>query len=118
MNYINFEAGNKTYKLRLTTRNTVLLERQIGCNPVNIFGNDPQNPQIPTITTMVAVLHAAAQQYNHGVSMDNAYDIFEDFLADGHSITDFIPVIIELYQTSGIMPKPKANQEEKVIKND
>ena len=30
MNFINFEVGNKTYKLRLNTRNIVLLEKQLG----------------------------------------------------------------------------------------
>lgn len=58
MNYIDFEAGNKTYRLRLSTRNIVLLEKQLGCNPLSIFGN---GETVPTITTMVAILHAALQ---------------------------------------------------------
>ena len=32
MNYINFVAGNKEYKLRLSTRAIVALEKQLGCN--------------------------------------------------------------------------------------
>jgi hypothetical protein len=108
MNYIDFEAGNKSYKLRLTTRNIVLLEKQLGCNPINIFGN---GDTVPTITVMVAVLHASLQQYHHGITLNDAYDIFDAYMADGHSSVDFIPTILEIYKASGIVPKD--NEEAK-----
>ena len=108
MNYINFEVGNETYKLRLSTRNIVALEKQLGCNPLSIFGS---GDTVPTITVMVAVLHAALQQYNHGITMNNAYDIFDEYLADGHSTVDFIPVILEIYKASGIIPKNIEDEE-------
>lgn len=107
MNFINFEAGNNTYKLRLNTRNIVLLEKQLGCNPLNVFGN---GDTVPTITTMVAILHASMQQYNHGITLNDAYDIFDAYMEDGHASTDFIPVIIDIYKASGIIPKDN-NQE-------
>lgn len=109
MNYIDFEAGNKTYKLRMSTRNIVLLEKQLGCNPLNIFGN---GDTVPTITVMVSILHAALQQYNHGITLNDAYDIFDDYIADGNASTDFIPVILDIYKTSGIIPKDVTNTEE------
>lgn len=102
MMYYDFEAGNKAYKLRLNTRNIVALEKQLGCNPVSIFG---RGDTIPTVTVMVTVLHASLQQFQHGISMDDAYNIFDDYLNDGHSMTDFIPVILEIYRTSGIVGK-------------
>lgn len=102
MNYIDFEVGNKSYRLRLNTRNIVLLEKQLGCNPLSIFGN---GETVPTITVMVSVLHASLQQYNHGITMNDAYDIFDDYLAEGHSSVDFLPVILDIYRASGIIPK-------------
>ena len=102
MMYADFLAGNEQYKLRLSTRAIVALEKQIGCNPLSIFG---AGDTIPTITTMVAILHAALQQYQHNISLSDAYDIFDKWLADGHAMTDFIPVIIELYQVSGLINK-------------
>jgi hypothetical protein len=105
MNYIDFEAGNKTYKLRLNTRNIVLLEKQLGCNPLHIFLGSDGGERIPTITEMVAVFHASLQQYNHGITMNDAYDIFDEYLADNHSATDFIPVILDIYKASGVIPK-------------
>lgn len=108
MNYIDFEVGSENYKLRLSTRNIVLLEKQLGCNPLGIFGS---GETVPTITTMVAVLHAALQQYNHGITLNDAYDIFDEYLAEGHSSVDFIPVIIDIYKASGIIPKDNKETE-------
>ena len=104
MNYINFEVGNETYKLRLNTRNIVLLEKQLGRNPLNIFLENGKE-RIPTITEMVSVLHASLQQYNHGITVNDAYDIFDNYLDEGKSTTDFISVILEIYRASGIVPK-------------
>lgn len=100
MNYVDFTAGNNTYKLRLTTRSIVALEKQMGCNPLAIFGN---GDKIPTITIMVQILHASLQALEHSISLDKAYDIFDTWLADGHAMTDFIPIIIEIYKASGLI---------------
>ena len=100
MMYVDFTAGNKDYKLRLNTRNVVALEKQLGCNPLGIFGN---GDTIPTITQMVNVLYASLQQLNHGISLNEAYDIFDAYLDDGHSATDFIQVILDVYKVSGII---------------
>ena len=102
MNYIDFTAGDKEYKLRLNIRNTIALEKVLGQNPLTIFGN---GDTIPTITVMVHILHTSLQQYQHGISLNDAYDIFEVWLNDGHTITDFIPVIIEIYKVSGIIQR-------------
>ena len=100
MMYVNFTAGNKDYKLRLNTRNVVMLEKQLGCNPLSIFGD---GETLPTVTQMVNILYASLLQYNHGISLIDAYDIFDAWLEDGHSTTDFINIIIEIYKASGII---------------
>lgn len=106
MMYIDFPVGEKTYKLRLTTRATVGLEKQIGVNPLLIFGANGDT--IPTITVMVSVLHASLQALEHGISMMDAYDIFDNWLADGHTATEFIAVIMEIYKTSGLIQGEKS----------
>ena len=109
MNYVDFTAGNKDYKLRLNTRGVVALEKQLGCNPLAIFGN---GETIPTVTVMVAILHASLQQYNHGISQNDAFDIFDAWLDEGHSTVDFVNVILEIYKASGIVPNSVDAQEE------
>lgn len=107
MLYFDFEAGNKSYKLRLNTRNVVALEKQIGCNPLGIFKS---GDTIPTVSEMVSVLFFSLQQYQHGISMNDAYDIFDNFLADGNSVTDFISVILSIYSVSGITKEIKEGE--------
>ena len=109
MLYIDFEADKKAYKLRLTTREIVSLEKRLGCNPLMIFGN---GDKVPSITDMVAILHASLQPYHHGITYEAALDIFDAYLQE-HVVTDFIPVIIEIYKASGIIAKDKqASTEE------
>lgn len=108
MMFYEFTAGNKDYKLRLNTRNIVSLEKQLGCNPLAIFGN---GDVLPTITQMVAVLHASLQSMHHGIDMAAAYDIFDEFLADGNNMTDFLPVIVEVYKVSGLIGNKEVSSE-------
>lgn len=110
MLYYDFEVNNKAYKLRLNTRNIVALEKSIGCNPLAIFG---KGDTIPTVTAMVSVLHNSLQQYHHGLTLNDAYDIFDEYLADGHMNTDFINVIVEVYKVSGIIKDESGENAEK-----
>jgi hypothetical protein len=110
MMFYDFEAGGKTYKLRLSTRNIVSLEKQLGCNPLAIFGD---GSTIPTVSTMVYVLFHSMQQYNHGITLDDAYGIFDNYLDDGHAITDFIAIILEVYKVSGIIKNSAEGANEK-----
>jgi hypothetical protein len=113
MLFYDFEAGGKNYRLRLTTRNIVGLEKQLGCNPLSIFGD---GSVIPTVSTMINVLFYSMQQYNHGITLNDAYDVFDSFLADGHTVPEFIPVILEVYKVSGIIGR-EANAGEQNEKN-
>lgn len=108
MMYFDFEAGNKAYKLRLNTRNIVALEKQLNGNPLSIFGD---GTKLPTVAELVAVLWASLQQYHHGITMNDAYDIFDKYLEDGHIMTDFFNVVLEVYKVSGlIQTEPEATK--------
>ena len=106
--FYEFEAGNKAYKLRLNTRNIVDLEQKIGGNPLSIFGS---GDRIPTVTEMVTILHCSLQQYEHSLTVNDAYNIFDAYLADGNSTTDFIKTIVEIYKVSGIIKEQEANEK-------
>lgn len=112
MMYVDFNVGDKNYKLRLGTRQIVALEKQLGCNPIAIFGT---GDTIPTVTTMVNVLFNSLQQLNHGISLNDAYSIFDEYIAEGHATTDFIETIIEIYKVSGIIRDEQ--EEDDVEKN-
>lgn len=111
MMYVDFTAGEKTYKLRLATRNIVALEKAIGRNPVSVFGMSEENMRIPTVTEMVHILHNSLQKFQHGITINDAQDIFDAYLED-HNMTDFVQVITDIYKVSGIMRDPKEELEE------
>lgn len=115
MLYIDFEAGNKAYKLRLTTRGIVALEKKLGCNPVSIFGD---GTRVPSITQMVDILHASLQTYHHGITLDDTYNLFDEYLADGHTMVDFIPVIVDIYKSSGIIGNDKVNNSKEAEEDE
>lgn len=108
MTYIDFQAGANEYKLRLSTRAIVALEKTLGCNPLLIFGN---GDRIPTVTEMVSILHASLQQFHHNINMDAAYGIFDAYLEDGHAVTDFIAVIVDIYKQSGLIREQEGAEE-------
>ena len=104
MMYTDFTAGNRNYRLRLNTRSLVQLEKQLGKNPVAVFANISET-NLPTITDMVNILYCSLQAYEHGITLNTAYDIFDDYVADGHNPMEFINVIYEIFVASGLIPK-------------
>ena len=108
MLFYDFIVGDNTYKLRLNTRNIVQLEKAIGCNPLAIFGN---GDTIPTVSVMVSVLHSSLQQYQHNITLADAYDIFDRYIECGNTATDFISVILDIYKVSGLIKKSEIGEK-------
>lgn len=109
MMYVDFNAGGQDYKLRLATRNIVALEKAIGVNPLGIFG---KGDELPSITTMVTILWQSLQKFHHGITLNDAYDIFDSYLEE-NGMTDFITVILDIYRVSGIIRDGEVNNSEK-----
>lgn len=108
--YTEFKAGEHTYKLRLTTQGVVALEKSLGYNPLQMFmGID--DDVLPKLGDMIIVLHRMLQPYNHGISIDDTYDIFDDFVKDGHTMWDIIPVLIQAFQDAGFLPKEEGDSK-------
>ena len=108
MFYVDFNAGGKDYKLRLNTRNTITLEKMLGCNPLAIFGD---GETMPTITTLVNVLYCSLLQLQHGITLDDAYNIFDEYLTDGHTATEFLSVVINIFKVSGLIKGDAATKK-------
>ena len=113
MMYYVLDTGIKTYKLRLNTRNIVELEKKLGGNPLIIFDNVSEDgfSGLPTVGQMITVLHYSLQQFNHGISMNDTYDIFDEWLANGNEWTEFFNIIVEIYKVSGIIKEAEDNEK-------
>lgn len=100
MLYYEFPVGSKVYQLRLTTRNLIKLEQKIGCNPLTIFG---KGDTVPPISTLITILWASLQQPNKSYTEDEVYDIYDEWIDDGHAVAEFIPIILNIYKVSGLI---------------
>lgn len=109
MLYTEFVVGEKTYKLRLGIRTIIQLEKDLGMNPVMIFAN-AANKHAPTMEQMVLVLYHSLHYENPEITMDETYDIFDAWLADGHITGDFVTVITSVFMESGIFKKEKTEK--------
>ena len=108
MNYVEFNVSGKEYKLRLSVRSVVALEKALGKNPIYIFMNK-ENNNIPTIEEMVMVLAHALKAYHPELTMDDAYDLFDKWIDEEHIMGDFVQVLTELYILSGLFKKQEKN---------
>lgn len=112
MLYTTVTIDNKEYKCRLTTKSLVDLEKKLNGNPLSIFLNITNN-ELPKLADLLLVFHASLQSYNHGVSLDEVYNIYDKYIDEGHTFMDFIPVIMEIYKVSGLFQEEAKEETEK-----
>ena len=60
---------------------------------------------------MVNVLYAALQAFHSDITLEQTYDIFDNWIDDGHILSEFVAVIVKVYQESGLFKK--VNKSEK-----
>jgi len=94
---ITLKAGKKEYPLRLTTKGCVSIESRIRKNPLNVFMDASEN-KMPMISDLMVILHECINGANHGVKLDDVYDIYDDFM-------QLIELLVKVFQESGFIPK-------------
>lgn len=112
MLYTTLKVKDNEYKLRLNAEALVNLEKKLGTNPLNIFmeiAND--GGKIPSLGVLLDMLHYALQPYNHKMTLSDTYHLYDEFIEDGHTMMDIIPVLIEVFKASGFFAN---NKEEEV----
>ena len=110
MIYTTLQIGEKEYKCRLTAKSCVDLERKLGGNPLNIFTKIKENGEMPRLQDMMLILHSSLQAYNHGISLDDTYNIYDEFVNDGNTLMELIPIIIEIFKVSGFFKEEVAEK--------
>jgi len=102
MLYAIWSVGDRDYKCRLTARACVDLEKKLGENPLNVFIKIANaNGALPTIGDMITILHASLQSMEHGITLDKTYELYDQYVDEGHSLTELIPTVLEIFKVSG-----------------
>jgi hypothetical protein len=109
MLYTELTIGGKDYKFRLDAKACVSLEKKLGTNPFNIV-TDMSREILPKITDIIAIFHCSLQRYEHGITEDKCYDLYDQLLEDGKNYTDILPILVEIFQTSGFFKAPETKE--------
>lgn len=102
--YNELIIGGDSFKLRLTTKTSIQLEKALGFNPVNLF-MEIDNGKMPKLSDILTILHASLQAYHHGYNMEKTMELFDKYIEDGHNMFDLIPVFVEVFQEAGYISK-------------
>ncbi|MCY9513317.1 DUF6096 family protein [Paenibacillus apiarius] len=111
MLYTTLQVGEKEYKLRLPSKSACAIERKIGKSVLTIFGEGELN-DLPNLETLITVLHGSLQVYEHGVTLDDTYEIYDKYVEHGGSYAGLIQELVEVLKVSGFFKgAPKSKTE-------
>ena len=117
MLYTTFTVKDREYKARLNARACVDLEKRLGTNPINVFikmmSGGKNNIILPPLSELLIILHASLQAYEHGITLDRVYEMYEDFIAEGKTMMDLVAITMNIYKDSGLIPEVDEEESEK-----
>lgn len=107
--YTTWKVGEVEHKLRLTTRQAVAVEEKLGVNLLKVFmPRQGEDFPLPPLKVMLVVIHGALQKFEHGTTLDDVYDMNDEYVENGGDQTSLLmDVIIPLFENSGFMPRQK-----------
>ena len=112
MLYTTLVISGKEYKLRLNAKSCVALEKRIGSNPLNIFMNVANNV-LPSLEVLLICLHQSLTEYQHGITMDDVFGIYDDYCLEGGNMMSLIQVLLQVFKDAGFLPKDEEDETEK-----
>lgn len=104
MMYYTLTVKDNDYKLRLSAKACVDLEKKLGRNPVAVIADMATSQTIPGLDVILTIVQGSMSQFNHGIDMNKMYEIYDDYVDEGHTMFDLIAVIGEVFKVSGLLP--------------
>lgn len=115
--FTNLKIGNNEYKLRMSSAKVVEIEKKIGKNPINVM-LDAQSGRLPLMGDILTIFWGSLTYYQHNISFDMAADIYDEYIADGHTFEDFVSdVLLSIFETGGFIKRADTESNEEQIKN-
>lgn len=103
------------YKLRLTLIDVVQLERLLGESPLNILYKATQGYNFNLEDLIMILYTALLQDGDKKYSIDDAYDIFDDYVENVGDVGSFFLVLLKLFEDMGFISQ---NNEEDTTEDD
>ncbi|MCM1564925.1 MAG: DUF6096 family protein [Dehalobacter sp.] len=112
MKFKEFKAGREEYRLRLGAAEIVNLEKKLKDNPLNVLLN-LDGEGLPRTETLLLILHASLQRFQHGISIEDVNDIYDEYVENGGTFTDLLSEMIEVFRVSGFFKEPPKRGKKK-----
>ena len=103
------------YKLRLTLIDVVQLERLLGESPLNILYKATQGYNFNLEDLIMILYTALMQDGDKKYSIDDAYDIFDDYVENVGDVGSFFLVLLKLFEDMGFISQ---NNDEDTTEDD
>lgn len=100
----NLQIKDRYYTCKFTTQACIESEKKLGTNPINVFMKASEG-EIPKLSDLMTIFHGCLSEYNHGISLQDSYKIYDDYCAEGGNIISFISVLVDILKDSGFIPK-------------
>ncbi len=96
--------NGQEYKLRLRTVDVIQVEKRLGHNLMDMFMGI-QDEKLPQLRELLTIVHASMLAYNHGITEAKLYELYDQWIEEGHTMFDLVPIVLELLQNGGVIPK-------------
>lgn len=110
MNYATFKVKDKEYKAKINARGIIELERFLGTNPVNVILTMSDSEEVPSVEKMLKIIQVSVATFTPSFKMSDAYDLYDEFIEDGHAMADLVQIVVDIFKASGFLKK---DEEEK-----
>lgn len=88
--YVPWMVGGEEYKLRLTSGVITKLEAKFKDSLLNVV----LDKGIPPVSTVITILQAGLQKYHHGLKVEAVGDLYDDYIAEGHTQIDLLSEVL------------------------
>ena len=97
--FVFWDIGNESLKLKLTTPQVLELEKRYRKNLISMLGDEDN---IPPLTTMLQVIHAAALPWRHVIKLKNIIELYDKYQEQGGTqINLYIDIYMQIFMVSG-----------------
>lgn len=112
--WVVWTVGEEDFRLKLSSSELVNLEEKLKCgNLLNVIMN---SDNLPPLKTMLTVVSGAMKKFNHGVKESTVYDLYDEWLEEGHSMIEFYSgIFLPVFTVSGFFSQEMAGQMQKAL---
>lgn len=104
--YVLMVVGDQEYRLKITASAAMDLESRLKKSLFDAVG------ELKNITVQVTFLWAALQKFHHGMSLQDAANLYDDFLDSEHGgFEKFTELLLDLLELMGFTQAEKTEQK-------